>query len=353
MTTLQFPRLFMSIFLAATLAACGGGGDGVASPSGDGASGGTPATPTAPTAPVLDSFGRTVPATDASGVGADADAAGADGTAGDGAPIVGGKVLITDMAGKTASATTDNAGYYRANVKGFTVPLVVQVTKADGTVRRAPSVAPLKKGGFTTINISGITDKIASDVAVAGGKTGASQLTPAIVQANAATIGTSLAGLRKQLYSVIVTAGLSPATYDPLTVPFMADHTGYDFVLDHTVVAVALNGPTTVAIIPGFQPSLAAYAGTYVGTYGGSDHGTFNVVIDSLGHMSGTITSMAGVVASGSGQLSSSGSSTAVFSNATGTDVTYTGSITPEGLFSGDWDNNHALGNGTFTGNRQ
>ncbi|HSV55395.1 MAG TPA: hypothetical protein VLJ57_24945 [Burkholderiaceae bacterium] len=337
MKTKNALRLFVFAFLVSLVAACGGGGS-------DGSAAGGSAT-------VLDSFGRVVPPGDASGVGGDGDAAGADGTAGDGAPIVGGAVVITDAGGKTANATTDSSGYYRANVTGFTPPFVVRVTRTDGTVRRAPSVTPLKKGGFITINISGITDKIASDVAIAGGLSGSSQLTPAVVSAHASSIGTSLAALRTALTSVIVTAGIAAASYDPLITPFLADHTGYDFVLDNTVITVAPGGGTSVSIEPGFQPSVPAYAGTYTGTFAGDDQGTFTVTINSSGFISGTATSQTFGTESITGQVASGGS--ANFGGSSSSDGTFSGSISPEGVFSGTWSDVEVNHNGTFIGTRQ
>jgi hypothetical protein len=42
-----------------------------------------------------------------------------------------------------------------------------------------------------------------------------------------------------QLSSLITAAGIDPATFDPLGVPFRPDGTGYDFVLDGVTVTVA------------------------------------------------------------------------------------------------------------------
>lgn len=241
-------RVFAAFLLSTSmLVACGGGG-------GDVSTNATPATPT-PTAqtPILDSFG--VDATAFFSGGGDGASAGADGSAGDGAPIVGGTVVYTDVTGKTVSATTDSGGYYRVNITGFTPPFVVKVTRADGVVRHSLNVNPVKLRGFITVNISGITDKIASDVAVAGGRTGAAQLTPQILAANTSVVNTSINNLRTTLASAITNAGLNPATFDPLTVPYKADRTGIDKVLDNTIIAVLPNGQTQVA------PSPAVIAG--------------------------------------------------------------------------------------------
>ena len=238
-------RLALAVLLGSSmLLACGGGGG-----SDDETVAPTTPTPTNPTpTPILDSFG--VDASSLFAGGGDGASAGGDGTAGDGAPIANGTVVYTDVAGKTATATTDAGGYYRVNITGFTPPFVVKVTRADGVVRHSLNVNPLKLRGFVTVNISGVTDKIASDVAVAGGRTGAAQLTPQILAANTGAVSTSITNLRTTLRAAITNAGLDPATYDPLTAPFKADHTGYDKVLDNTIITVLPNGQTQVAPSP-------------------------------------------------------------------------------------------------------
>jgi hypothetical protein len=224
--------------VALLLAGCGGGGgDSTPAPGGGGGTA------------ILDSFGQPV-GSDA-GIG-DGDS-GADGTAGEGKPIVGGTVMITDATGKTANATTNAEGYYRVKVTGFTAPFVVKVTAPGGKVFHSLNVKQTQANKFITINVSGLTDKIASDVAKAGGASGAAQLTPAIVAANTNAITTSINNLRTQLAPVITNAGIDVNTFDPIGVPFKADHTGYDKVLDNVVVTVNPDGSTGVAISPTFN----------------------------------------------------------------------------------------------------
>ena len=84
---------------------------------------------------------------------------------------------VTDSTGKTVSATTDAQGYYRVKVTTFSPPFVAKVIKSDGKVLHSLSVRALKVNGFITLNLSGLTDKVASDVAVKAGKKGAADLT--------------------------------------------------------------------------------------------------------------------------------------------------------------------------------
>jgi hypothetical protein len=192
---------------------------------------------------MVDSFGG-------DGGAADGGASG-DGSAGDGAPIVGGLVKVVDTTGKQATATTDFQGYFRVKLTGMVPPLVASVTRPDGVVRHSIFTRPLKINGYVFIAITGLTDKIASDVARAAGFPGATALTPAMVAANLGVIDESLNGLRTDpvVAAAVLMAGLDPATFDPLYTPFRPDHTGYDLVLDNVVVGTDETGATVVRSI--------------------------------------------------------------------------------------------------------
>lgn len=231
--------------LALALAGCGGGGGGGDAPPAAGGTGGTP------TVTIVDSFGQVVAAGGADGVGSGD--SGADGTAGDGAGIVGGTVVITDTTGKSVSGITDAQGYYRVKVTGFTPPLVAKVSKPDGSSFHSLNVRQLKVNGFVTLNITGLTDKVASDVARAAGRSRASELTPQLVAANPDAITQSINNLKTTIAPVITAAGIDAATFDPLAAPFRPNRTGYDFVLDNVRVTVAADGSTQVAVSPTFN----------------------------------------------------------------------------------------------------
>jgi hypothetical protein len=207
-----------------------------------------------PSTLIVDSFGQIV-AGGSDGVGTGD--AGADGTAGDGAPIVGATVVVTDTAGNHVSAVTDTTGHYRVKVTGFTPPFVATVTKADGSVFHSLSVTPLKTNGYVTMNITGLTDKVSSDVARAGGQSGAAGLTPQIVAQHASAIADSIASLRTAIQPVIDASGIAATSFDPIGAAFRPNAHGYDFVLDNVVVTRAADGSTQVAVSPTFTPTLS------------------------------------------------------------------------------------------------
>lgn len=197
---------------------------------------------------MVDSFGQAVPEA-AFGAG-DGGATGGDGTAGEGAALANAPVTVVDNAGRSVTGRTDAQGYFRVRIDGFTPPFVASVVKPDGQRLYSPSVAPVKVRGFVTINITGLTDKLASDVALAAGRRGANDITPAIVAANAAALQLAKADLNAALAAQMAAAGL-PGGFDPVTLPFRPNLTGYDKVLESVTVKRDATGATV--IVPKFS----------------------------------------------------------------------------------------------------
>jgi hypothetical protein len=244
----RFARALLPVLFslsAVLLASCGSGGGG----GGD--------TPPVACAPIVDSAGNSLACDDpfwsasappgGGGGGSDGDAAGADGTAGDGKAIAGATVTLTDATGQSRSAVTDAQGYYRINITRFTPPFVVKLVTADGEERHHSfSNQAVRKRGFITINITGLTDKLASDLARLAGQTGAKDLTPAIVAAQAAAIPGVRTNLVNAIRNQIVAAGLNPDTFDPITLFFRPNLQGHDLVLETVAVYIDNSGATQV-----------------------------------------------------------------------------------------------------------
>lgn len=230
------------------LTACGGGGGGGSSTS--------PGTGSTGNGQILDSFGNNAyGSSGGSGNFASGDS-GSDGSAGDGLPIVGATVVITDASTPPNSVTvnTDSAGYYRARITGFKPPLIAKLTRLDGVVRYSVSTAALKTNGFVTMNITGLTSQIAADLAAANAA-GVAALTPAMV--TPAGIDASVQAMKAAILDVIIAAGLDPASFDPIAKPFVPNYTGYDFVLDNVVVP-NVPGPGSTQPVVGFVPTNAS-----------------------------------------------------------------------------------------------
>jgi hypothetical protein len=254
MSRLIRPLLPVLFGLAAVmLGSCGGGGGGE-----------TPPPPPA-CAPIPDSAGGSVACDDpfwgtapgGGAGGADGDAAGADGTAGDGRAIANATVTLTDAGGQSRSATTDAQGYYRINITRFNPPFVLKLVTADGEQRHhAFSTQAVRRRGFITINITGLTDKMASDLAILGGQTGARNLTPAIVAAQSGQIPTVRNNLVQAIRTQITAAGLNPDTFDPITLFFRPNLQGHDLVLETVAVYIDNNGATQ--IVPKAQSACTA-----------------------------------------------------------------------------------------------
>ena len=218
------------LLVAFLLEACGGGGGtGVA------------------VSPMVDSFGNAAEAGFAGG--GDGGAAGADGSAGDGAPIANAPVRITDSAGHTVDGITDANGVYHLRIDGFVPPLVAQVTRADGTVWYSPAVSPPVARKFVNISISGLTDYVAYQAAVASNLPSSALLTPTALKNNPAALTLARDALKNllqtQLLSRMQAAGLDPSKFDPVTTLLVTNGKDYDQLLDSLRISNT-NGPTTI-----------------------------------------------------------------------------------------------------------
>lgn len=236
---------------------------------------------------LVDSFG---------GDGGDADGGAAgDGTAADGAPIVGGLVRVVDARGRRTSATTDARGYFRVRLTGMTPPLLVSVTRPDGKVRRSISVRPLRANSYQFIAVTGLTDKIVSDIAAQAGLSGAAAVTPALVERLRDAVDNAVTSMRNNptVRQRLQAAGIDPASFDPLHAPFRPDGSGYDGVLDRLLIDTDERGVTVVRAAECTTPASWTVDGVTCtpdpGTAGQIDTGASLVLRDSLGSTRGAV----------------------------------------------------------------
>jgi hypothetical protein len=265
---------------------------------------GTP-TCSSPLPQIQDSFG---------GPGGSADgSANGDGTAADGAPIVGGTVTVIDRNGKTVFAPnpTDARGYFRVKLDGMVPPLVVKVRRPDGVVRHSLSTQALRVNGYIFMAVTGLTDWIAADVAErAVGVRSAGVLTGAMIAANPSAVPAAVqASLNNPFVAEQLAAlGIAAETFNPLSAPFRPDRTGYDALLDNLIFTVTEAGvpvirptycltPTSWSVqITGTQLVITCTPDPNTPTR--IENQTTLIVRDSVGPTTGTVgfTCLAGVV---------------------------------------------------------
>lgn len=205
----------LGVSVAAVMAGCGGGGGGSEPPV-------VETNPAPATLPLMvDSLGRVVPEAEF-GKG-DASAAGADGIAFDGAPLISAQVTLSDNGGSTRTTTTDAAGYYRVDIKNLQLPFIVRVKRVDGTEWLSAGINSAVSRAFVPINVSGLTDKMLGYVAdsIKVGDGAASAITPSLLAFNHRLLDPAKAKLRAGLAVPLVNAGLDPASFDPVTTPLL------------------------------------------------------------------------------------------------------------------------------------
>ena len=236
------------------LSACGGGGGDVTSTLG-----------AAPGGLMVDSFGRAVPEADF-GFGNVA-ASGVDGTASEEVALANATVKIIDNAGHSVLAKTDAQGYYRARVDGFIPPLIANVARSDGQLRFSVSITPPKVRGFTPVNITSLTDKLVSDLAVTAGYNSPAQLSAATVAtltANASVLPAAKAKLNTQFAALLADAGLSASTFDPVSLAFQPVTSAYAKLLSNLLTGWTTTGTTVLTArysLGGSVTGLGALAG--------------------------------------------------------------------------------------------
>ena len=271
--------LFGTGLLVSVLMSCGGGGGG-----------GSPVQPT-PTpvvtcAPFIDGFGQSVTCAEMNalpgselaylergGGGADSGDgdSGGDGDGGDGAPIANTQIKFIDINGKSVITTTNSSGYFRINLRGLQAPLVATVLR-DSKPWKSMLVQDIVRApanrNFYTINLTGLTDLVASEVAKKEGLNGTEALTPAAVARQKAQIPAIITDLNGKLGTQVSAAGLNGATFNPLTTPFKPVLTdSYDKLLESVSVERSSTGftvATPVYKLTGTITGLGAATGLVV-----------------------------------------------------------------------------------------
>jgi hypothetical protein len=178
--------------------------------------------------------------------GGNAGARGADGGAGDGAPIANAEVTIVDANGTQVTTTTDASGVYHVRIDSMVPPFVAKVKKPNGLYWYSPSTDVPVTRGFININLTGLTDQIASDVAIAAGGSCSADLSPTMLANNASALSAAKSKLLIILTTSLTAAGVNVSVFDPVTTPLVTNSTGYDAVLDQLTVTNSTSTPTNI-----------------------------------------------------------------------------------------------------------
>jgi hypothetical protein len=170
------------------------------------------------------------------------------GIAATGAPIIGATLTVVDAAGTTREATTGADGTYSLDVGGMVPPFLVQVDMGGGAALFSVSNAESPE----LVNVHPLTDLvIRAWYSVQGGTVEDAFADPV---ANPAPSPDQVAFIvnvvRAVVQSWLTAAGLDATTFDLIATPFDADGSGFDGVLDITVVdpdtgGIAIDDGTT------------------------------------------------------------------------------------------------------------
>lgn len=161
------------------------------------------------------------------------------GTAASGAAVASGAITVKDKNGVTKSGTTDANGKYTIDVTGMAAPFLVKVTLSSG--------AFLYSVGAQTgvVNIHPYTDLIIQTWYKVQGKTiDAAFSDPAGNPPPTATEIKLIANVVGEIVQKwLVDNAIDPATFDLITTSFDANHSGFDHLLD---ISLVNNGTVTI-----------------------------------------------------------------------------------------------------------
>ncbi|WP_179401139.1 carboxypeptidase-like regulatory domain-containing protein [Burkholderia guangdongensis] len=171
------------------------------------------------------------------------------GTVASGNAVPNALVAATDVHGATASATADANGNYTLDTTKLSAPVALVATDPTGLVGQMVTVLPSlpAAGGTSVANVTTLTTALAAlqtpdgnalDFVTSGAPASLASLasiTPAGAQKASATLDTYLGNL--------LSANGVTGTFDAVSTPFTANHTGADAVID--LVQIEQQGTAT------------------------------------------------------------------------------------------------------------
>ena len=169
-----------------------------------------------------------------------------DGTAAYAAPMAGASITITDVNGHTVTTAANDAGDYRADVSGFSAPLLVTATANVGDAVRiyhALVAANVGTGTIAHANVTPLTEAIVSLASSDGSTPGEFSGVEKLQSLNLARLLQASELIKAGIQNVAAATG--NAGYDPLTTPFAVDGISGGFqLLEALNVAIDERGVT-------------------------------------------------------------------------------------------------------------
>jgi hypothetical protein len=183
------------------------------------------------------------------------------GVAATGAAFTDAIVTVTDSKGivvGTSSVIGADGTYSITLLSTAVAPLVLTAsrTTADGTVESMVSIIPSSSTTAATVNITPVTNLIASRLSSSGDPTKlAAELAAGTSIVNATTVAAKVLEIQTILAPILTATGTTAT--DPLGGTFATNGTGYDRLLDSLKVTIVPSSATTANIEVGIKQQLA------------------------------------------------------------------------------------------------
>ncbi|HEX4299494.1 MAG TPA: Ig-like domain-containing protein [Gammaproteobacteria bacterium] len=157
-----------------------------------------------------------------------------EGTAAQGAPLAGASVSLRDAQRQYAASSADAAGRFHIEVAGMTGPFLLKAVTPEGRVLYG--MAP--DSGIA--NVDPYTDLLVREWYAAHGSDPDGAFAGQGTVPTAAGMQTLDRGLSAKLADTLSAQGLDARQFSLLSTPFVADHSGFDAILDQSHVDVAV-----------------------------------------------------------------------------------------------------------------
>ncbi len=186
----------------------------------------------------------TASSTSGSGSSGTATASTMTGTAAIGNALANATVTVTDVNGKTVSATSGVNGAYSVSISGLTAPFIVTAadpSSASGSLYSVVASATAGNGAPVIANVTPLTTAIAA-LLTADGNPGTLTQSGGASAVTSSAVSAAVAKLNAALATILTANGLSATSFDPIGAAFTPNQTGADAVIDSIKVTPSATG---------------------------------------------------------------------------------------------------------------